>query len=119
MLTLYNGQGRAVAYIDDDGESIYLYNGSSVAWLSDDSVYGNGGRYLGWIENGWVYDGSGKVAFFMDDAQGGPARPARQARPARGARAARPAKGAREARPARPARSLSWSDLSDETFFGN
>jgi hypothetical protein len=119
MLTLYNAQGRAVAYIDDDGESIYLYDGSPVAWLSEDSVFDYSGHYLGWIDNGWVYDRSGKAVFFTDDAQGGPARPARQACPARGARAARPARGAREARPARPPRSLSWSNLSNERFFGS
>jgi hypothetical protein len=117
IITLYNQDGRAVAYIDDDGQSIYLYGGAPVAWLSEESIYSYSGAYLGWFEDGWVIDRSGHRVFFTDDSSGGPARPARQARPARGARGARPARGAREARPARPARSLSWSANSDESFF--
>ncbi len=118
MVTLYNSSGRAVAYVDDDGESIYLYNGTPAGWLSGEDVYAYKGRYLGWISSGWFYDRNGYPAFFTDDSSGGPARPARHARPARGARGARPAKGARSARPARAARSLSWSQYSDETYFG-
>ena len=118
METLYNSNGQAVAYIDDDGEYIYLYSGQPVAWLSDESVYAYSGRYLGWVQNGWFYDRDGRPAFFTENASGGPAKPARAARPAKGARAARPARGAREARPAKPARSLSWSELSNEDYFG-
>jgi len=117
MKTLYNRSGRAIAYIDDDGKSIYLYSGKPVAWISGDSVYSYSGRYLGWIQYGWFYDRNGNPAFFTDDATGGLARPARSAKPARGAKGARPARGAREARPARPARSLSWSEFSNEDYF--
>jgi len=102
MNTLYNSQGQATAYIDDDGEYIYLYNGSSVAWISDDAVYAYSGKYLGWINNGWFYDKKGCPAFFTDNSIGGPARPAR---------------GAREARPARPARTSSWSNISSDRYF--
>ncbi len=117
MNTLYDRNGKAIAYVYDDNEHIYLYNGKPVAFLRDEHVYSFGGKYLGWIHNGWFYDRNGKPAFFTQDSTGGPARPARQARPARSARQARPAKSAREARPARPARSLSWSDLSNESYF--
>ncbi|WP_369123379.1 4-fold beta flower protein [Marinobacter salarius] len=117
MVTLYSSSGQAVAYVDHDGQSIYLYDGRPVAWLSDESVFAYSGRYLGWVDNGWFYDRNGRPAFFTEDSTGGPARPARSARPARGARGARPARGAREARPAKPARSLSWSELSGNAFF--
>lgn len=117
MLTLYSSSGQAVAYLDDDGQSIYLYDGTPVGWLSDESVYAYSGRYLGWVDNGWFYDRNGRPAFFTDYSSGGPARPARSARAARGARGARPARGAREARPARPARSLSWSQVSNSGYF--
>jgi hypothetical protein len=117
METLYNSDGQAIAYVDDDREYIYLYSGKPVAWISDDSVYAYSGRYLGWIQNGWLYDRNGRPAFFTDKSSGGPARPARAARPARGAKEARPARGASDAIPARPARSLSWSELSDESYF--
>src|SRR5665213_2106723 len=114
--TLYNVQGRAVAYIFED-EHLYLYTGEPVAFLHDEHVYAFKGRYLGWLQDGWIFDRQGRRAFFTADATGGPARPARHARPARGARRARPARSAREVRPAKPARSLAWSPSSDELFF--
>jgi hypothetical protein len=115
--TLYNVQGRAIAYVYE-GEYIYLYDGTPAAFLNDEHIYDFGGKYLGWMQDGWTFDRRGNRVFFTEDATGGPARPARQARPARGARQARPARGARQARPAKPARSLSWSNMSDESFFG-
>lgn len=117
ITTLYNSDGRAVAYVDDDGQSIYLYDGTPVAWCSDESIYNYNGAYLGWFEDGWVIGRNGDRVFFTDDAVGGPARPPRNPPPARGARRARPARGAREARPSRPAPRLAWSDNSDESFF--
>ena len=117
MEPLYNANGEAIAYIYDDGESVYLFNGKPVAWLSVDAVYGYNGQYLGWYRMGWVYDRAGKPALFTREASGGPAKPARRARPARGARGARPARGARQAAPARPARSMAWSPLSGNQFF--
>lgn len=117
MKTFYNSSGQALAYIDDERQSIYLYNGTPVGWIADDSVYAYSGRYLGWIENGWFYDRSGKPAFFTDNSSGGPARPALMLRPLRGVRGVRPVKGVREVRPARPARSLSWSQLSNDHYF--
>jgi hypothetical protein len=59
MITFYNQSGRAVAYLDDDDESIYLYGSNPVAWLSGESIYSCSGRYLGWFEDGWVLDRSG------------------------------------------------------------
>ena len=118
METFYNSKGEAIAYVDRDGKSIYLFNGKPVAWLSKNRVYGYNGRYLGWYQMGWVYDRAGKPALFTSEASGGPVRPARRARPARGARRARPARGARQAAPARPARSTAWSSLSGSYFFG-
>jgi len=117
MLTFYNKNGKATAYLDDDNESIFLYNGLPVAWLSDDTVYSYSGKVLGWFQDGWIRDLNGNCVFFSDSASGGPAKPAKQAKPARGAKSARPAKGARHARPAKAAKSDSWSSLSNESFF--
>jgi hypothetical protein len=105
MDTLYTSRGEPIAYIDDDGQSIYLFNGEPEAWLSKDRVYTYRGSYLGWYQAGWIYDRFGKPALFTSGASGGPAKPARSARPAR------------EAAPARPARSTSWSTLSGVQFF--
>ena len=118
-ITFYNQQGRAIAWVGDNQDymSVFLYDGSPVAWISNESVYAYSGRHLGFIQDGWVRDHNGHAVFFTDDASGGPAKPARQARPARGSRGARPARGARQARPAKAARITSWSPLSDESFF--
>ena len=39
MDTLYTSRGEPIAYIDDDGQSIYLFNGEPVAWLSREQIY--------------------------------------------------------------------------------
>jgi hypothetical protein len=117
MITFYDRSGQAIAYLADDGKSIYLYGGDPVAWLSDDSIYSYSGRHLGWFRDGWVIDGSGGRVFFTQDATGGPVRPIRAVRPVRGVRGVRPVRGVRQVRPARPVRSLSWSELSSEQFF--
>jgi len=117
MDALYDSRGHAIAYVDDDGTSIYLYDGSAVGWIDQPDVYAYTGRYLGWIQEGWFFDRSGNRAFFTDATKGGPAKPPRSARPARGARAARCARAKREAKPARPACALSWADSSGPGYF--
>ncbi|HEX6039361.1 MAG TPA: hypothetical protein VFZ20_15020 [Longimicrobium sp.] len=58
--TLYDHDGRAVAYIDSDGESIYLYDGEPVAWIEGDCIYAYGGNFIGWVVAGWVLDKNGE-----------------------------------------------------------
>ena len=117
MDTLYTSKGEAIAYIDDDEQSIYLFNGKPVAWLSNERVYTYKGMYLGWYQAGWIYDRFGNPALFTTGATGGPARPVRRVRPVRSVRIARPPRGAREVAPPRPTRSMSWSTLSGVQFF--
>ncbi len=116
-MTFYNSKGRAVAYLGDDGESIYLYGGAPIAWLDGDGIYAYSGKFLGWFEEGWIRDLHGNCVFFTDCANGGPVRPVRQVRPVKGIRGIRPVKGVRQVRPVHPVKSLSWSNLSDESFF--
>ena len=115
--TFYNSDGRAVAYIDNDGESVYLYDGSPVAFVVDDSIYAYGGQFLGWFADGWVTARNGQRVFFTDEASGGPAKPARQVKPVRSVRRVRPVRDVREVRPAGRTRLMSWSDVSHEGFF--
>jgi hypothetical protein len=110
----YDRHGRAIAFSDDDDEALYLWNGRPIAFLNDGKVYAYSGRFVGWFEHGWLRDRRARCVAFTEDAEGGPAKPARHARPARGVRRARPARGARQAAPARPARSTSWSDSTLE-----
>jgi len=64
--TLFDKNGNAVAYITDDyHESIYLWDGSPVAYLHDEQhVYGINGRHLGWLINEIIFDRQGeRIAF--------------------------------------------------------
>ncbi len=54
--TLFNKTGKPVAYIAGDGETIYMWAGRAVAYLSGDKVYGWNGKQLGWFANGTVFD---------------------------------------------------------------
>jgi hypothetical protein len=54
--TLYSKNGKSVAYVADDGETIYLWDGHAVAYLHEDKVYGFNGKLLGWFANGIIYD---------------------------------------------------------------
>jgi len=117
MESLYDSRGTAIAYVDSDGTSIYLYDGSAVGWIDQVDVYAYSGRYLGWVQDGWFFDRSGNRAFFTDATRGGPAKPARGLRPARGARAERRVRAARESKPARPACALAWAQWSGSGYF--
>ena len=117
MLEFWDRNGSPIAYLDDDGESIYLWSGTPVGWLSDGGIYSYSGRFLGWFEQGWVRDRQGAGVFFTDDSVGGPVRPVRQVRPVRGVRGLRPVRGVRAIRPIRPTVGLSWSPWSGEEFF--
>lgn len=52
IVTFYDRKGKAIAYINDNGESIYLYNGKPVAWLSEDSIYSY--NKISWMVPRWV-----------------------------------------------------------------
>jgi hypothetical protein len=117
MDALYDSLGHPSAYVDADGTSIYLYDGSAVGWIDQVDVYAYSGRYLGWVQDGWFFDRAGQRAFFTDATKGGPTKPARGTRPPRADRAARRARGTREAKPTRPACGLAWAPLSGTAYF--
>jgi len=57
MITLFSYDGNPVAYIADDPEhSIYLCNGTPVAYMVGNEVYGYNGIHLGWYENDIMWD---------------------------------------------------------------
>jgi hypothetical protein len=64
-ITLFNKNGKPVSYIADDGETIYLWDGRPVAYLSEGKVYAWQGRQLGWFHNGTVFDIYGLRAGFI------------------------------------------------------
>ncbi len=67
--TLFDKNGEAVAYIMDDyHETVYMWDGSSVAYLyNDEHVYGINGRHLGWFINEIIYNGQGERIGFTSN----------------------------------------------------
>jgi hypothetical protein len=108
MIELFNRQGKATAFCD--GQSIYLWDGSPVAYLLDDNVFAFSGRFIGWLSDGWITDDQGKCLLFEPDAVRGPGKPQRQDKPAKGVPQAKPPRGALQTPPAHPAGSTEWSD---------
>ncbi len=75
-MTLYERTGVPAAYIDRDGEHIYLFDGSPAAYIHGDAVYGFDGTQYGWFEKGWVRDLDG-LCVFLRRKPGLEARPSR------------------------------------------
>ncbi len=89
--TLYNKNGKPVAYIAEDKETVYLWDGRPVAYLLDGKVFGWNGRQLGWFDNGTIFDIYGLRTGFIKSKSPiptdlEPGKPAKQAKGARGAR---------------------------------
>jgi hypothetical protein len=89
--TLFNKNGKAVAYIADDGETIFNWDGRAVAYLVEDKVYGWNGKHLGWYNEGTIFDIFGLRSGFVRPkspipTHGEPIKPAKQIKPARGSR---------------------------------
>jgi len=67
-VTLFDGRGKATAYIAlDDELTIYLWSGKPVAYLDRDSkggyhVYGFNGKHLGWFVGDVVWDHEGNAS---------------------------------------------------------
>lgn len=60
--TLFDKNGDPVAYVADDyHETIYLWDGSPVAYLYEDrQLYGVNGRHLGWFIDDIIYTHRGE-----------------------------------------------------------
>jgi hypothetical protein len=67
-MTLFNKDGNAVAYIDDDNETIFLWDGTPVAYLDNENLYGFNGKHLGWYENGIIWNHSGERCGFSKES---------------------------------------------------
>ncbi len=88
---LYNKGGKPVAYIGEDGETIYLWDGRVAAYLFQGKVYGWNGQQLGWFNNGTVFDIYGfRCGFIRNKApvttQMEPMKPVKAALPMKGPR---------------------------------
>ena len=118
MITnLWDVHGHAVAYIDDDNESIYMRDGTPVAWLSESSVYTYRGKLLGWFWDGWIFGRDGKCVLFTERSQPGARKPFRQTPEDRGDQGLQPYRDARETPQKRRERSALWSSQNVLSFF--
>lgn len=110
----YDSSGRAVAYIVGDRDlTMYLWEGSPVAYLHEDSVYGFNGKHLGWLRNDAVHDREGNVVAAFADRFRVPVSPA----PFKGLKQLRPLKSLMELKSLQPLFSLNWSKLPAKLFF--
>ena len=61
--SLFDSEGEAVAYIDlSDDLTIYLWEGTPVAYLDEEDIYGFNGKHLGWYSRGSIVDHDGDAA---------------------------------------------------------
>lgn len=109
-ISLYNKNGKPVAYISGDGETIFLWDGRPVAYLQEDKVYGWNGRQLGWFVNGTIFDIYGLRAGFIKTRSPIPT----DAEPVKSLQQVKPAKQERQAPVARPIMIYGYSNKSLE-----
>jgi len=118
-VSLFNGSGRAVAYVATDDElTIYLWGGKPVAYLSGDSddefqVYGFNGKHLGWFVRGVIWDHSGNAACALKEAI-----QTTQYESYKGFKQYKPYKGYKQFAPFRPAFSNSFGEIPCEFLLG-
>ncbi len=123
-ITLFDKNGDAIAYIaDDDDMTIYLWEGSPVAFLvkSGDaknpktdnfSIYGFNGKHLGWISEGIIRDHDGYTVGFIEGSIN--IRTSREPRKGRQERTPRQSRQERE--PREPRFSNNWSETPLKYF---
>ena len=114
-LSLFDGKGRASAYITDD-LTVYLWSGEPVAYLERDRgrefhVHGFNGKHLGWFVGGVVRDHEGNAACATREAISNP-----QPEPLKSLKSLKPLKSLKELAPLRPLFSLQWGELPCRFF---
>ncbi|MFH0261369.1 4-fold beta flower protein [Vibrio barjaei] len=72
-VSLFNTQGKPIAYISDGTEQvIYMFNGFPVAYIdSSNNVYGFNGKHLGWFEDNILWDHRGSRVGFTKSSYSG------------------------------------------------
>jgi hypothetical protein len=115
-LDFYDARGRAFAY-SEDGETIYTFGGSPIAYIDGESVYSFSGKHVGFFERGHLWDGAGKVVLFTDQASGGPIKPRKSLKPLKRIKRLKPSKRNQELRPRKQLQGSAWSHYSPERLF--
>jgi hypothetical protein len=116
-ISFYDLKGNAISYIDSNG-LIYLFNGQSVGYIENDTVYSIAGHHLGWFEEGWIRDLKGRRVFYTNSATGsGPVTPVKHVKPVKGVKHILSKKGIKHVKRIKSTKSSSWSAFSGEMFF--
>lgn len=119
-ISLFDGQGRATAYIAvDDDLTIYLWSGEPVAYLAQDAhggynIYGFNGSHLGWFLNGVIWDHTGEASCATKDAMQGT-----QLEPLKSLKQLKPIKAIKEIAPIRPIFSNAFGDTPCVLLLGS
>lgn len=113
-ISLFNTNGKAVAYIDtvDKDLTIYLWSGKPVAFISGEDVYGFNGKHLGWYAKGIVRDHKGDQVGVTKKATN----MYTEYEPYKSSKQYKPYKGHKEYAPYKPYWSTSWSDTDLKIF---
>ncbi len=108
--TLFNKTGKPVAYIGDDGATIYTWDGRAAGYLVEDKVFGWNGHQLGWFDNGTIFDIYGLRAGFIKSKSPIPT----GLETGKAPKQAKGSKGARQAQVAKPILCYGYSNRSLE-----
>lgn len=115
-ISLFNSEGKPVAYVaDDDDLTIYLWDGKPVCYISGDNLYGFNGNHLGWWVNGIIRNHEGNAV----GATKGSIGMYTQYEPYKGYKEYKPYKQYKEYAPYKPYWSSNWSDISLRMFLLN
>jgi hypothetical protein len=74
MMYFYDSTGAPVCF-SPDASTLYLWNGTPVAYVQNNVVFAFSGKHLGWYGAGWLFDKKNRPALFTLEASGGPTRP--------------------------------------------
>ena len=112
---LFDGRGRAIAYIADD-LTIFLWAGKPVAYLDRDNaggfhIYGFNGKHLGWFIRGIARDHKGNAACAEKEVLR-----STEFEPFKGFKEFKPFKSFKEFAPFRPTFSQDWSEMTCRLF---
>lgn len=104
--------GKPIAYIANDNETIYLWDGHAVAYLYNDKAYGFNGRHLGWFIGGIIYDLQGlKIGFVGNKCPS-----VKSISPIKSVKHVKSIKSVRSVPNVRPVLSIGYSDRDFEAF---
>ena len=115
-ISLFDSKGKAVAYIDLEDMTIYLWQGKPVAYISqsngDYHIYGFNGKHLGWFIKGIIRDHDGDAIGSTKDATS----TFKEYEPYKGYKEYKPYKSYKEYAPYKPYLSTSWSKTNFKLF---